>query len=134
MRQNITADNHIETRTFYTNDDLEQLVRSSSAMLRDVPHFLLGQVVGAHDITVHVLFPHMGITNEKFISLTKEQMARWLDQIFLPALHQHYDPHYTQHLPASYRYAFANSKAYQVEGRQIETASYQAQQSIGYHL
>ncbi len=134
MRQNMTADVHIETRTFHTSDNPEQPVRSSMAMLRDVPHFLFGRVVGAHDITVHVLFPHMGVANEKFVSLTKEQMTRWLDQIFLPALHQHYDPHYTQHLPASYRHAFANSKAHQVEGRQIETASYQAQQSIGYHL
>ena len=134
MRQNMTTDVHIETRVFHTSDDPEQPVRSSLAMLRDVPHFLLGRVVGAHDITVHVLFPHMGVAHEKFVSLTKEQMTRWLDQIFLPALHQHYDPHYTQHLPASYRHAFANSKAHQVEGRQIETASYQAQQSIGYHL
>ena len=72
MRQNMTADIHIETRVFHTSDDPEQPVRSSLAMLRDVPHFLLGRVVGAHDITVHVLFPHMGVANEKFISLTKE--------------------------------------------------------------
>ena len=103
-------------------------------MLRDVPHFLLGPVVGAHDVTLHVLFPHMGVLHEKFVSLTKEQMTRWLDQIFLPAPHENYDPHYTQHLPPSYRHAFANSKAHQVEYRKVETASYQAQHSFGYHL
>ena len=134
MRQNMTADVHIETHVFHTGDDPEQPVRSSSAMPRDVPHFLLGRVVGAHDITVHVLFPHMAVANEKFVSLTKEQMTRWLDEIFLPALHTYYDPHYTQHLPASFRHAFANSKAHQLEGRLVETASYQAQQAIGYHL
>ena len=134
MRQNMTTDVHIETQVFHTGDDPEQRVRSSATMLRDVPHFLLGRVVGAHDITIHVLFPHMTVANEKFVSLTKEQMTRWLDDIFLPALHMYYDPHYTQHLPASLRHAFANSKAHQVEGRLVETASYQAQQSIGYHL
>ena len=126
MRQNMTADIHIETRVFYTSDDPERPVRSSLAMLRDIPHFLLGRVVRAHDITMHVLFPHMVIASEKFVSLMKEQITHSLDQIFLPALQQYYDPYYTQHLPASYRHTLANSKAHQVEGRQIETASYQA--------
>ena len=134
MRQNMTADVHIETTVFHISEDIEQPMRSSSAMLRDVPHFLLGRVVGAHDITIHILFPHMAFAGEKFVSLTKEQMTRWLDIVFLLALHSFYDPHYTQHLPASFRHAFANSKAHQVEGRQVETASYRAQQSIGYHL
>ena len=112
MRQNITTDVHIETRLFHPGQDPEQPVRSSSAMLRDVPHFLLGRVVGAHDTTVHVLFPHMAATQEKFVSLTKEQLSRWMDHVFLPALHQYYDAHYTQHLPASFRHAFDNSKAH----------------------
>ena len=54
--------------------------------------------------------------------------------MFHPAVYQYCEANYTQHLPASHRNALADSKAHQVEGRKIETASYQAQQSIGYHL
>ena len=134
MRQNMTTDVHLETNLFQDSEDPDQAPRSSLAILRDVPHFLLGRVVGAHDITVHILFPHLTPVSEKFVSLTKEQHSRWLDQIFHPAIYRHCEAHYTQHLPASYRHALANSKAHQVEGRKVETASYQAQQSIGYHL
>lgn len=134
MRQNMTTDVHLKTDVFEESTDPEQPTRSHLAMLRDVPHFLLGRVVGAHDITVHILFPHLSSTEAKFVSLTKDQLSRWIDGIFHPAVHRYYDAHYTQHLPASYRHGLANSRAHQVEGRQIETASYQAQQSIGYHL
>ena len=49
-------------------------------------------------------------------------------------MYRHYATYYTQYLPASFRQAFYNSKAHQVEGRQIDTASYQSQQALGYHL
>ena len=103
-------------------------------MLRDVPHFLLGRVVGAHDITIHILFPHVAVGQEKFVSLTREQLTRWLDRAFLPAVGQFFDAHYKQHLPGNFDHAYANSKAHQIEGRQVETASYGAQQAVGYHL
>lgn len=61
-------------------------------------------------------------------------LARWTDQIFHPALWKFYPAYYTQHLPATHQHAFANSKANQVESRKIETSSYQAQQSLMYHL
>jgi hypothetical protein len=134
MRQNMKTDVHIETNVFPDGGDTEAPTRSHLAMLKDVPHFLLGRVVGAHDITVHVLFPHLASADTQFVSLTKEQLTRWLDRVFHPAVYEFCDAHYTQHLPASYRHALANSKAHQIEARSAETASYQAQQSIGYHL
>ena len=134
MRQNMTSDVHLETSVFHGGDDADQPLRSSPALLRDVPHFLLGRVVGAHDITIHVLFPHLVPAQEKFTSLTHQQLSRWLDRIFHPAVYRYCEADYTQHLPASFEHAYANSKAHQIEGRQIETTSYQAQQSIGYHL
>ena len=134
IRQNITTDVHLETDILRDGGDPEEIPQLSRALLRDVPHFLLGRVVGAHDVTVHVLFPHLVPAPEKFTSLTQDQYSRWLDQVFHPAVHRYYEAHYTQHLPASYQHALANSKAHQVEGRLIETASYQARQSLGYHL
>jgi hypothetical protein len=134
MRQNMSTDVHIETRVFEDNSDVEQPSRSHLAMLKDIPHFLLGRVVGAQEITVYILFPHLSIIGSKFSSLTNDQLSRWLNRIFNPAVHRYCEAHYTQHIPASYRQALANSKANQIEGRQVETASYQAQQSLGYHL
>jgi hypothetical protein len=134
MRQNMATDVHLEIPVFTGGDDTEQPSRRHLAMLKDVPHFLLGRVCGAHDITVHVLFPHLPVVNRKFQCMTKEQSSRWLDQVFHPAVHQYCDAHYTQHLPASYRHALANSLAPRLEGRQAMTASYEAQKSIGYHL
>lgn len=134
MRQNITTDVHVETHLYHTDEDPEQPARRILAMLRDVPHFYLGRVEGAHDVTVHVLFPHLATAQQKFVSLTKEQLTRWLDRVLLPAVHRFYDADYTQHLPGNFDHAHANSRAHQVEARQIETASYGAQQTIGYHL
>ena len=134
MRQNIVADNHLETRAFHTSDDPKQPETTIIAMLRDVPHFLLGRVVGAYDITIHILFPHVAVGQEKFVSLTREQLTRWLDRAFLPAVGQFFDAYYKQHLPGNFDHAYANSKAHQIEGRQVETASYRAQQAVGYHL
>ena len=134
MRQNITTDVHLHTNIYEQLDDPEQAPQASLAMLKDVPHFLLGRVVGAENITVHILFPHLALTQEKFVSLTREQTSRWLDLIFHPTIYRACRAHYTQHLPASHRHALANSKSHQVEGRQIRTASYEGQQSISHIL
>ena len=70
------SDVYLEANIFRSGNDPEQPLRASSAMLRDVPHFLLGRIVGAHDITLHVLFPHIEPTQEKFVSLSREQLTR----------------------------------------------------------
>ena len=76
MRQNMSSDVHLETRVYHTDEDPEQPARASSAMVRDVPHFLFGRVEGAHDVTIHVLFPHLTIARQKFVSLTKDQVTQ----------------------------------------------------------
>jgi hypothetical protein len=138
IRQNMTTDVHLKTSIYRDGNwhgrGDDRVPRATMAMLRDVPHFLLGRVEGAHDITVHILFPHLQFRGDKFQALTTEQFTRWFDQVFHPAVHQHCAAHYNQHVPPSFRVAFANSKARQVEGRMVETTSYQAQQAIGYHL
>lgn len=135
MRQNMTNDVHFEMHRFEDGGGDEGEPRPRLAMLRDVPHFLLGRVESAHDITVHILFPHLPARHDgTFVSLTNDQLSRWMDQVFHPAVYKYVGAHYTQHLPASHRHALANSRAYQVEGRLIDTASYHAQRAIGYHL
>ena len=83
----MATDVYLETNVFQDNSDPEQPSRSHLAMLRDIPHFLFGRVVGAHDITVHILFPYLSSTEAKFVSLSKDQLSRWLDQIFYPAVY-----------------------------------------------
>lgn len=135
-QQNIQTDVHLEMDAFENTSNNEETLRSCRKMLRDVPHFLLGRLGGAHNITVHVLFPHLQLTagRERFKSMTEEQLSRWTDRIFHPALWRVLPAHYTQHLPSTYRVALANSKANQTEARKIETSSYQAQQGIAYYL
>ena len=118
----------------YPGDD--EVTWARKKLLRDVPHCLLGRIAGAHNITVHVLFPHLQLVGEteRFISLTEQQLTRWTDEVFHPALWRVLPAHYTQHLPPTYRVALANSKANQVEARKVESSSYQAQQAITYHL
>jgi hypothetical protein len=72
MRQNITTDVHLQTKVYDPPDNSKQAPQSSLAMLKDVPHFLLGQVIGAKDITVHILFPYLPLAQDKFVLLTKE--------------------------------------------------------------
>ena len=133
--QNIQTDVHLEMEVFEQSEE-DDTIRAAKKMLRDVPQILLGRVHGASNITVHVLFPHLPTSagRERFVSVTENQMTRWTDNIFHPALWQVLPAHYTQHLPPSYRVAPADSKANQVEARKIVTSSYQAQQAIAYHL
>lgn len=134
MKQNMTADVHIRDRMFIPNEDPERPDRSRPAMLHQIPHFMLGRIEGAHDIAVFVLFPHIPVFGEKFKSLSGEQLSRWVDQIYLPALHKFYKAHYTQHIPASFQTASCNSKAHSVEIRQVQGQSYKSKRAIGYHL
>jgi hypothetical protein len=132
-KQNMETDVHIRSHMAHASNNPEQPTRLASAMLKDIPHFILGRVVGASDISVYILFPYLAMVGSGS-NLTKEQLSRWLDKIFLPAIHQNYEAHYTQHLPAGYHHALANSKAHQVEGRRVKTDSYCGQRSITYHL
>ena len=135
-QQNIQTDVHLEMNAFSSYPGDDEVTWTSKKMLRDVPHCLLGRVSSAHNMTVHVLFPHLQIggTKDRFVSMTEEQLARWTDEVFHPALWKVLPAHYTQHLPPTYRVALANSKANQVEARKVDSSSYQARQAIAYHL
>lgn len=58
-QQNIQTDIHLEMNGFENISEDDETVRACTRMLRDVPHFLIGRLCGAHNITVHVLFPHL---------------------------------------------------------------------------
>jgi len=102
MRRNMTGDVHLKTNIFRGSDDPERAPRLSLALLRDVPHFLLGRVEGAYDITVHVLFPYLVPAQDKFTSLTKAQLSCWLNRIFHPTVYRYCEADYTQYLLVNY--------------------------------
>lgn len=130
----MTADVHIRDRMFVPKEDPGRPDRLRPAMLHQIPHFMLGRIEGAHEIAVFVLFPHIPVFGEKFKPLSSKQLSRWVDQIYLPALHRFYKAHYTQHIPASFQTASGNSKADSVEIRQVQGQSYKSKRAIGYHL
>jgi len=134
VRQNLQTDVHIHTTVYEAGDDPDLPPRSKVAVLKDVPHFHFGRVEGASDLSLYILFPHLSTPLGKFIGLTNEQLARWLDRVFHPAVYDQYDAHYTQHLSASHRHALANSKSRQIEDRQTAGTGYQSQQYLHYFL
>lgn len=66
--------------------------------------------------------------------MTDEQLSRWFDQIFYPAVRRVCGTDVLHHLPASYRHALATCRAPKVEDRLLETPSYQSQLRMSYYL
>ncbi|RKK64994.1 hypothetical protein BFJ69_g16525 [Fusarium oxysporum] len=128
--QNISTDVHLTLARVDPDPERPRLIPSR---LRDVPHFIFARLEGADFITFHLFFPHLPCSCD-FNRLTDEQLSRWFDNIFYPAVRQAYDVDRLQHLPASYRHALATCRAPRVENRLLETPTYQAQLQMSYFL
>ena len=129
-RQNIRNDVHLKMNHKKSNQERPRLI---PARLKDVPHFVFARVEGADLITLHIFFPHLSYQYD-FRRLTDEQLSRWFDHIFYPAVRRVCGPDRLQHLPASYRHALATCRAPQVEDRLLETSSYQSPLRLSYFL
>ncbi len=103
-------------------------------MLKNVPHFLFGQIQGTHELALYVLFPHLHVAGDKFVSLTHHQLSRWVDRIFLPAVHRYCEADYIQHIPASFEHTLCNYCARQVEDRLVDSASYNSRRTLSYFI
>ncbi|KAH7140513.1 hypothetical protein B0J13DRAFT_392746, partial [Dactylonectria estremocensis] len=128
--QNIGTDVHLTLDRVDPDQGRPRLIPSR---LKDVPHFIFAKIEGANFITFHLFFPHLPCYHD-FNRLTDEQLSRWFDNIFYPAVRQVYDVDRPQHLPASYRHALATCRAPQVEDRLLETPSYRSQLRMSYFL
>ncbi|KAL6353694.1 hypothetical protein LRP88_13007 [Fusarium phalaenopsidis] len=128
--QNISTDVHLTLDRVDPDPERPRLIPSR---LKDVPHFIFARAEGADFITFHLFFPHLPCSNN-FSRLTDEQLSRWFDDIFYPAVRQVYDVDQLQHLPASYRHALATCRAPKVEDRLLETPSYRTQLRMTYFL
>ncbi|KAI3573984.1 hypothetical protein IWW34DRAFT_872543 [Fusarium oxysporum f. sp. albedinis] len=128
--QNISTDVHLTLDRVDPDPERARLIPSR---LRDVTHFIFARAEGADFITFHLFFPHLPCSRD-FNRLTDEQLSRWFDNIFYPAVRQVYDVDRLQHLPASYSHALATCRAPQVEDRLLDTPNYQAQLRMSYFL
>ncbi|KNB04574.1 hypothetical protein FOXG_06634 [Fusarium oxysporum f. sp. lycopersici 4287] len=128
--QNISTDVHLTLDRLDPDPERPRLIPSR---LKDVPHFIFARAEGADFITFHLFFPHLPCSRD-FNRLTDEQLSRWFDDIFYPAVRQVYDVDRLQHLPASYRHALATCRAPQVENHLFEAPSRQAQLRMSYFL
>ncbi|VUC37187.1 unnamed protein product, partial [Clonostachys rosea] len=128
--QNISTDVHLTLGRADVDPERPRLIPSR---LRDVPHFVFARLEGADFLTFHLCSPHLPCSRD-FSRLTDEQLSRWFDKIFYPAVRQVYDVDRLQHLPASYRHALATSRAPRIENRLVVTPTYQAQLQMSYFL
>ncbi|KAH7465422.1 hypothetical protein FOMA001_g17003 [Fusarium oxysporum f. sp. matthiolae] len=128
--QNISTDVHLTLDRVDPDPERPRLIPSR---LKDVPHFIFARAEGADFITFHLFIPHLPCSRN-FNRLTDEQLSRWFDDIFYPAVRQVYDVDRLQHLPASYRHALATCRAPKVEDRLLETPSYGTQLRMTYFL
>ncbi|KAJ0137720.1 hypothetical protein HZ326_19302 [Fusarium oxysporum f. sp. albedinis] len=128
--QNISTDVHLTLDRVDPDPERPRLIPSR---LKDVPHFIFARAEGADFITFHLFIPHLPCSRN-FNRLMDEQLSRWFDDIFYPAVRQVYDVDRLQHLPASYRHALATCRAPKVEDRLLETPSYRTQLRITYFL
>jgi hypothetical protein len=127
--QNMKTDVHIAAT--HVQDDTP-----SSIMLKEIPHFRLGDIVGFGGVELHILFPHLrkNPIADHFSRLTNEQLDRFINRVLLPAAYDATPSDYHQHLPASFRVAYANSRASQKEGRLTSSMHYLGQHAIHHHL
>ena len=128
---NIRTDLHLKIT-------LPETVESSrrSVKIRDIPHFLLGRLLGLLKIDVYLLFPGLYTENRQTNFPTQVHLEQFFDHIFLPAIYENIDATYLQHLPASYEDAKLKALAASSE-RLSGTSRSQAQprvQHLHYHL
>lgn len=81
--------------------------------LKKIPHFPLGRVINAPEYIVHVFFPNMEAheQDDGSVWMNDRNLGRFMDQLFLPALHRHTPSHINQHYPSSFAHAKANARA-----------------------
>jgi hypothetical protein len=94
---NIRTDLHVQIT-------LPETVESSrrSVKIRDIPHFLLGRLVGLLKIDVYILLPGLYTEDRPTNFPSQFHLEQFFDRIFLPAIYENLDATYLQHLPGSY--------------------------------
>ncbi|RPA89033.1 hypothetical protein L873DRAFT_1755601, partial [Choiromyces venosus 120613-1] len=118
---NIQADLHIPVPLYHYHNNRAYV---KHAAICDIPHFHLGHMYGADDYKIFLLFPNLYSEDRKTNYLQDYELERFMDKIFLPALHMYCPAALLQHLPATFKMAKLESLAAGMEplSRQTRTS------------
>ncbi|KAG0122978.1 hypothetical protein HOY82DRAFT_619738 [Tuber indicum] len=108
--------------------------RIQSAPISDIPHIHLGQVTGADEYKIFLLFPQLMHDGQATNYLSDTDLARFYDNIFIPAIEEHCPANLLQHLPGSFEMAKFNAEAPGYESRTRITGTNRRTQSLLYHI
>lgn len=108
FKRNITKDLHVTLRIPTSNLDSSPLI---NAAIREIPHFQLGWLCGDMNISLYAFVPAWYDDKKKTNFPSGQQLARFYDKLFLPAIYRHSQSDLLQHLPHSYQGASRESLA-----------------------
>ncbi|KAG0128155.1 hypothetical protein HOY82DRAFT_541495 [Tuber indicum] len=110
---NIQSNLHIEIPIATTASSRTQ---SRNIPVHQIPHFQLGYVYQSEEYKVFLMFPGLWHSHRRNSYLSDNQLERFMDEVFLPAIEQQCSPNIRQHLPGSFHMAQQVSRAATAEG------------------
>lgn len=111
--RNIQKDLHITIAIEDMNRPTQPLVK---VKVHQIPHFQLGSILGSLCLQIFVFVPAWYIKDSPTNFPTKQQLARFYNGLFFPALYKHGRADFVQHMPSSFEMAERNARAASYEG------------------
>ena len=71
---------------------------------------MVGRFTAKDDLELTIAFPHAVRTNQQIAKLTDEDFAQWIDEIFIPTLHDVLPASQSRTLPISHADAVSKSQ------------------------
>lgn len=123
-------------------DPEQERWRSTKQPVHRIPHIPLGRLQGLDGVEVYILFPQLFHPSRDHGLITKDEFTLWMDDIFLPALHQTYPGTILNRVPPTAEDAYLRGTAVssetttQQDGRtpRIQQASKALQPAHLHHL
>ncbi|RPA90169.1 hypothetical protein L873DRAFT_1821642 [Choiromyces venosus 120613-1] len=128
---NIQADLHVPVPVYNFHNNRSYV---KQAAISEIPHFQLGHMYGADDYRIFLLFPKLCHKDRKTNFLNDHELARFMDQIFLPAIRMHCPAPILQHLPGSFEMAKQCTLAAGVEPISRQTKTSGRTQLLRYYI
>lgn len=137
---------HLGRFKVWIHDELGDLVQETFRSIHEIPQISVGRFVDNDDLELTILCPHAVRTNQQIAKLTEEQFTLWMDEVFLPAIHDSVNSFQSRSIPNTYENAVYRSRlrfrnrlrgnntrtqllAYHIQGQDLE----RLWDNIGYH-
>ena len=122
---------HLGRFPVWYHDDPEKEIVKGRAHLGKIPQIMVGRFTAKDDLELTIAFPHAVRTNQQTAKLTDEDFAQWMDEIFIPTLHDVLPASQSRTLPISHADAVSKS---QIRARNLLTEGRVATQLLAYHV